>query len=56
MTIFNIMACSSCKNKSNYREQIIESTKSVENGIVWFSVIWTLLALYGLYSLIRNIF
>jgi len=50
------MGCTSCKKNSNYKDQIIQSTKNVEKGIVWFSVIWTLLALYGLYSLIRNIF
>ena len=47
--------CESCKNKKELREEMYESTKLVDNWVVWFAVIWSGLAIYGLYSLIVKI-
>ncbi len=48
------MACTKCKQKESFKKQIYESTKNTEKGIVWFFIIWSALAVYGLYSLIEK--
>jgi len=50
------MGCSSCKKNSKIKDQIIDTTKGFEKGVIWFTIIWTLLGLYGIYSLISDIF
>ena len=49
------MACSECKKRSNIRDEIIQSSKSVEKRIVWFVIIWSIFGAYGLYCLITNL-
>lgn len=46
------MACSKCKQKRNFNQEFAKKTEFVGKGIVWFLIIWSLLALYGIYSLI----
>jgi hypothetical protein len=46
------MGCKDCKNKDDIKKQIYDSTKVVDSWIIWFALIWTGLAIYGLYSLI----
>jgi hypothetical protein len=46
------MGCTKCKNKENIREQMDLATKGFEKGAILFITIWTLLGVYGLYSLI----
>lgn len=46
------MACKNCKNKEDIKKEIYNSTKLVDNWIIWFFVIWSALSIYGLYSLI----
>ena len=46
------MSCKNCKNKDSIKKEMYDSTKLVDNWVIWFAVIWTGLALYGLYSLI----
>lgn len=48
------MACSNCKKKSNIMTDLTNS-KYLGNGMTWFVIIWSLLAIYGLYSLIIKI-
>lgn len=46
------MACSSCKKKEKF-EELKSSTEFVSKGIIIFSIVWSALALYGLYSIIK---
>lgn len=46
------MACKNCKNKETIKEEMINSTKLVDNWVIWFVVIWSGLAIYGLVTLI----
>jgi hypothetical protein len=48
------MSCTKCKKREKY-EEFKESTKFVENGTIIFVVIWSMLAIYGLYTLITKI-
>jgi hypothetical protein len=49
------MACTNCKKNSNesYKD-VYDKTDTFPKGIVIFTIVWTLLALYGLYSLITK--
>lgn len=50
------MACSKCKKKnSDIRSEIERQTSSISKYVIVFMVIWSILAIYGLYSLISNI-
>jgi hypothetical protein len=49
------MGCSDCKQKKNIKKDLIESSSIVNRGVLWFVIIWSLLAIYGLYSLIKLI-
>ena len=49
------MACKNCKNKDTLKEEMLNSTKLVDNWVVWFVVIWSGLAIYGLITLISKI-
>ena len=46
------MTCKNCKNKETLKEEMINSTKLVENWVIWFAITWTGLAIYGLITLI----
>ena len=46
------MACSECKKKEKIKE-LQTSTEFVSKGVIIFAVVWSLLALYGLYSIIK---
>jgi hypothetical protein len=55
------MECKSCKKRTPeqmeaIKNNVLNNTKGIQKGIIWFTVIWTLFALYGVYSLICNIF
>jgi len=50
------MACDSCKQKKELKDELIKSGEFVSKGVIWFSIIWTLLGAYGLISLIKRIF
>ncbi len=49
------MSCSNCKKKSKIREEIKNGTDFVGRGVIYFFIIWSLLAIYGLYSLITKL-
>jgi hypothetical protein len=60
-TILYFMECKSCKKRTPeqmeaIKNNVLNNTKGIQKGIIWFTVIWTLFALYGVYSLICNIF
>jgi hypothetical protein len=46
------MSCSKCKQKNRFKEEFEKTTDLVDKKIVWFIVVWSVLALYGIYSLI----
>ena len=49
------MACTNCKkNSGETYKDVYEKTGGFPKGIVVFTIIWTLLAIYGLYSLITK--
>ena len=48
------MACTSCKQKREIKEEIIKSTEFVNKGVLWFTLIWSILAIYGLVTLISK--
>jgi hypothetical protein len=48
------MACSSCKKKETFKNEIKETGDLVSKKIVWFAIIWSILGLYGLYSLVTK--
>ena len=47
------MACSNCKNKEKI-DDLMNTSEFVSKGAVWFMVIWSLFAIYGVYSLITK--
>lgn len=47
------MSCSNCKKKNEFKNEIVQSSEFVSKGVVWFVVIWSLFALFGIYSLIK---
>ena len=49
------MACKNCKDKQTLKEDMYNSTKLVDSWVVWFSIVWSVFAIYGIYSLISNI-
>jgi hypothetical protein len=48
------MSCSTCKEKSKIKEELYESSEFVSKGVIWFVIVWSGLALYGLYTLITK--
>lgn len=48
------MACTKCKKQEKI-EEFKESTKFVENGVMVFVVVWSLFAIYGIYTFIKNL-
>lgn len=46
------MGCKNCKNKDTLKEEMLNSTKLVDNWVIWFTIIWSGLAIYGLVTLI----
>lgn len=46
------MACTTCKQKRNIKEEIVKSGEFVSKSAILVAVIWLLLGFYGLYSLI----
>lgn len=53
------MGCSNCKKKKIESETLKASKKKIiepDRAITWVIVAWLLLGVYGLFSLISNIF
>jgi hypothetical protein len=48
------MACTTCKEKKDIKEEMVKSGEFIAKGVIWFAIIWTGLGLYGLYSLIHK--
>ena len=49
------MGCNNCKKNKTLKKEIMDTTKTFDGGVVIFFIIWTLLALYGLYELINKV-
>lgn len=49
------MGCSECKKKQTMKEEILASSKFVSNAVVWFVVVWSGFAIYGIYTLISKL-
>lgn len=48
------MACSNCKKKKDIYDQMNKTGQFTNNTTIWVLVIWSLLGLYGVYSLISK--
>ena len=48
------MGCSSCKEKRDIKQELINSNEFVSKGVIWFTIIWSILAIYGLVTLISK--
>ncbi len=46
------MSCTSCKKKKSFIEEKEELLSGFNSSAIGFAIIWSILALYGLYSLI----
>ncbi len=46
------MSCTNCKKNKSYIEEKEEQMSGFNRTVIGFAIIWTILALYGLYSLI----
>lgn len=53
--LYFTMACSNCKKRNEIKQEINQGTEFVSKGVIWFVIIWSLFALYGIYTFIRNI-
>lgn len=49
------MSCKNCKEKSRIKEELYNSTKYIEKFSITFVIIWSIFAIYGIYSFIKNI-
>lgn len=49
------MGCNNCKEKKKLKEKMVNTTKLVDNGIVWFTIIWSIFSVFGVYSFIKLI-
>ncbi len=49
------MACSKCKNKNKTKEELMKTADFVNKATIWFFVGWSVLAVYGLYTLITKL-
>jgi hypothetical protein len=48
------MACKSCKEKNNIKEDMVKSGEFIPKGVIIFAIIWTSFGIYGIYSLINK--
>jgi len=49
------MGCSECKKKQTMKEEMLESSKFVSNTVIWFVIVWSGFAIYGIYTLISKL-
>lgn len=49
------MGCSSCKKKERFEEKYKEVTSHIGTATIVFVIIWTLLGVYGIYSLVSKL-
>jgi hypothetical protein len=47
------MGCSECKKNKTIKEDLLKSTEFVQKGIIWFVLIWSIFAIYGIYTFIN---
>jgi len=47
------MACSKCKKQERI-EEFEKSTEFINKGVIAFVIIWSLFAVYGIYTLISK--
>jgi hypothetical protein len=49
------MGCTTCKEKSNIREEMVKSGEFIPKGVIIFMIVWSILGVYGLYTLITKL-
>jgi hypothetical protein len=49
------MSCNKCKEKRDLKKELFNSPELENKNVLIFTIIWTILGLYGLYSFIVNI-
>lgn len=47
------MGCTKCKEKNGIKGDRNKTIDRTQNGIVWFVVIWSMFAIYGVISFIK---
>ena len=45
------MSCTNCKQKGKTKNDIMKKTNTASTYVTWFVVLWSLFAIYGIYSL-----
>lgn len=50
------MGCKNCKEREPIRHEIERQTNRISKIGIWIVIIWSLLGLFGFYSLIKIIF
>jgi hypothetical protein len=48
------MACKECKKNNRFKEEMNKSTELFSKKIIVVFVVWTILGVYGLFSLISK--
>jgi hypothetical protein len=49
------MGCSKCKQKNRFKEEFGKTTELIDKKVLWFVIIWSGFAIYGLFSLASKI-
>jgi hypothetical protein len=48
------MGCTECKKNKTTKEEILKSTEFIQKGVTWFVLIWSVFAIYGIYTFINK--
>lgn len=48
------MSCSKCKNKKQIRDPFDGQSDSITKKLMWGFIVWSVFALYGVYTLISK--
>lgn len=49
------MGCKNCKDKELLKKEILNTDGKTPKKIIWFTVIWSILSIYGLISLFDDL-
>ena len=47
------MGCTKCKEKNKTNIDINKTIGYTQNGVTWFVIIWSIFAIYGVFSFIK---
>lgn len=49
------MACKNCKEKDTLKKELVKTQGNTPKGIIWFTIVWSVLSVYGLVSVIGDL-